>query len=78
MSCVRLVYIIDFISVLVCILILFNGWGVFILSLFDIYEFFELLVFILWGSVIFNFYVIFIFVIVVFIIVIDKVYGLMV
>lgn len=78
MSCVCLVYIIDFISVFVCILILLNGWGVFIFSLFDVYELLVLLVLILWGSVFFNFYVIFILFIVVYIIFVDKVYGFMV
>lgn len=75
MSRARLAYIIDSTSAPVCILILLNGWGAFILSLLDTYELPESSASILWGSVIFNFYAIFTLVIVAFTIASDKVHG---
>jgi Na+/H+ antiporter NhaC len=55
----RLAYIIDSTSAPVCILILLNGWGAFILALLNNYELSSASAVILWGSVPFNFYAIF-------------------
>ncbi|MDB2330639.1 sodium:proton antiporter [Alteromonas sp.] len=75
MSRARLAYIIDSTSAPVCILILLNGWGAFILSLLDSYELPASSASILWGSVAFNFYAIFTLVIVAYTIAADKVHG---
>lgn len=75
MSRARLAYIIDSTSAPVCILILLNGWGAFILSLLDAYELPASSASILWGSVIFNFYAIFTLIIVAYTIATDKVHG---
>ena len=58
MSRARLAYIIDSTSAPVCILILLNGWGAFVLGLLGNYELSESAVSILWGSVGYNFYAI--------------------
>lgn len=75
MSRARLAYIIDSTSAPVCILILLNGWGAFILSLLDAYELPASSASILWGSVIFNFYAIFTLIIVAYTIATDKLHG---
>jgi|TARA_R110002126_G_scaffold35208_6_gene108610 Na+/H+ antiporter NhaC len=75
MSRARLAYIIDSTSAPVCILILLNGWGAFILSLLDTYELPASSASILWGSVFFNFYAIFTLLIVAYTIAADKVHG---
>lgn len=75
MSRARLAYIIDSTSAPVCILILLNGWGAFILSLLDSYELPASSASILWGSVIFNFYAIFTLLIVAYTIATDKLHG---
>ena len=75
MSRARLAYIIDSTSAPVCILILLNGWGAFILSLLDSYSLPASSASILWGSVAFNFYAIFTLVIVAYTIAADKVHG---
>ena len=78
MSRARLAYIIDSTSAPVCILILLNGWGAFILSLLDAYELPGSSASILWGSVFFNFYAIFTLLIVAYTISADKVHGPMI
>ena len=78
MSRARLAYIIDSTSAPVCILILLNGWGAFILSLLDAYELPASSASILWGSVVFNFYAIFTLLIVAYTISADKVHGPMI
>ena len=78
MSRARLAYIIDSTSAPICILILLNGWGAFILSLLDAYELPASSASILWGSVFFNFYAIFTLLIVAYTISADKVHGPMV
>lgn len=75
MSRARLAYIIDSTSAPVCILILLNGWGAFVLSLLDSYELQATSAAILWGSVPLNFYALFTLAIVVYTIVTDKVHG---
>ncbi len=75
MSRARLAYIIDSTSAPVCILILLNGWGAYILGLLGNYELEESAVSVLWGSIGFNFYAIFTLLIVFYTIMFDKVHG---
>jgi len=56
MSRAKLAYIIDSTSAPVCILILLNGWGAFILVLLENYQFNATAATVLWGSVALNFY----------------------
>ena len=58
LSRAKLAYIIDSTSAPVCILILLNGWGAFILVLLSQYEFEQSSAAILWGTVTLNFYAI--------------------
>ena len=58
LSRAKLAYIIDSTSAPVCILILLNGWGAFILVLLSQYEFAATPAAILWGTVTLNFYAI--------------------
>ncbi|MBB1356291.1 Na+/H+ antiporter NhaC family protein, partial [Pseudoalteromonas sp. SR45-5] len=75
MSRARLAYIIDSTSAPVCILILLNGWGAFVLGLLGNYELGESAVSVLWGSVGYNFYAIITLAIVFYTIAFDKVHG---
>lgn len=75
MSRARLAYIIDSTSAPVCILVLLNGWGAYVLALLNNYELGESSVSILWGSVAFNFYAIIALLMVVYTVVTDKVHG---
>ena len=75
MSRARLAYVIDSTSAPICILILLNGWGAFILGLLDNFTLSESSVSILWGSVWFNFYAIFTLIIVAYTVITDKVHG---
>jgi len=75
MSRTRLAYIIDSTSAPVCILILLNGWGAFVLGLLSNYDLGEPAVSVLWGSVGYNFYAIITLLIVLYTIVFDKVHG---
>lgn len=56
LSRAKLAYIIDSTSAPVCILILLNGWGAFILVLLNNYNFGATSVAVLWGTVHLNFY----------------------
>lgn len=56
LSRAKLAYIIDSTSAPVCIMILLNGWGAFVLVLLNQYNFALSSAEVLWGSVIFNFY----------------------
>mgnify|MGYP000461718027 CR=1 FL=1 len=58
LSRAKLAYIIDSTSAPICILILLNGWGAFILVLLSQYEFAASPAAILWGTVTLNFYAI--------------------
>lgn len=58
MSRARLAYIIDSTSAPVCILILLNGWGAYVMGMLDQHELGASSVSILWQSVPFNFYAI--------------------
>lgn len=75
MSRARLAYIIDSTSAPICILILLNGWGAFILGLLSNYELEQSAVSILWGTIPFNFYAIIALALVVYTIMADKVHG---
>lgn len=56
LSRAKLAYIIDSTSAPVCILVLLNGWGAFVLALLGDYRFEESAASILWGTVALNFY----------------------
>jgi tetracycline resistance efflux pump len=75
MSRARLAYVIDSTSAPICILILLNGWGAFILALLSNYEFEQSAVSILWGTIPLNFYAIIALVLVLYTIMADKVHG---
>ncbi|MFT7412122.1 MAG: tetracycline resistance efflux pump [Paraglaciecola sp.] len=75
MSRARLAYIIDSTSAPICILILLNGWGAFILGLLSNYELEQSAVSILWGTIPLNFYAIIALGLVLYTILADKVHG---
>jgi tetracycline resistance efflux pump len=75
MSRARLAYIIDSTSAPICILILLNGWGAFILALLSNYELEQSPASILWGTIPLNFYAIIALLIVLYTILADKVHG---
>lgn len=75
MSRARLAYVIDSTSAPICILILLNGWGAFILALLSNYEFEQSAVSILWGTIPLNFYAIIALAIVLYTILADRVHG---
>jgi Na+/H+ antiporter NhaC len=75
MSRARLAYIIDSTSAPVCILILLNGWGAYVLALLSGYELEQASVSILWGSTVFNFYALITLALVLFTVVSGKVFG---
>lgn len=56
LSRAKLAYIIDSTSAPICILILLNGWGAYVLALLSQYEFEQSAAEILWGTVTLNFY----------------------
>jgi len=66
LSRAKLAYIIDSTSAPICILILLNAWGAYILALLNTYEFEQTTAQILWGTVPLNFYAIVTLIIVVF------------
>ncbi len=75
MSRARLAYIIDSTSAPICILILLNGWGAFVLSLLNNYDLEQSSVSILWGTIPFNFYAIITLLVVLYTILTDRVHG---
>ena len=75
MSRARLAFIIDSTSAPVCILVLLNGWGAYVLALLNNYDLGQSSVSILWGSVAFNFYAIIALCMVFYTVVTDKVHG---
>lgn len=75
LSRAKLAYIIDSTSAPVCILILLNGWGAFVLSLLNNYEFGMSSASVLWGTVHLNFYAIVTLIIVFFTASTGKLYG---
>jgi Na+/H+ antiporter NhaC len=75
MSRARLAFIIDSTSAPMCILVLLNGWGAYVLGLLSNYELEESAVSILWGTIPFNFYAIIILLIVFYTVSSKKVFG---
>lgn len=75
LSRAKLAYIIDSTSAPVCILILLNGWGAFILVLLNNYDFGVTSVAVLWGTVSLNFYPIITLIIVFFTAFTGRYYG---
>lgn len=75
MSRARLAYIIDSTSAPICILILLNGWGAYVLALLSNYELEQSAAQILWGTVPLNFYAIVTLAIVLYTVVTTKVHG---
>ena len=75
LSRAKLAYIIDSTSAPVCILILLNGWGAFVLGLLNNYEFGISSASVLWGTIHFNFYAIVTLIFVLFTSATGKLYG---
>jgi Na+/H+ antiporter NhaC len=75
MSRARLAYIIDSTSAPVCILILLNAWGAYVLGLISNYELSASPVSVLIGSIAFNFYAWFALALVLYTVLTGKVYG---
>lgn len=75
MSRARLAYIIDSTSSPICIIILLNGWGAYVLGLLSTYELPLPAVSVLLGSIPLNFYALFTLAVVLYTIISGKVYG---
>ena len=75
MSRARLAFIIDSTSAPVCILVLLNGWGAYVLGLLNNYELELSSMSVLWGTIPFNFYAIIALLMVAYTVITDKVYG---
>ena len=75
LSRAKLAYIIDSTSAPICILILLNAWGAYVLALLSTYEFEVSAVEILWGTIPFNFYAIVTLIIVFYSAITGKYYG---
>ncbi len=75
MSRARLAYVIDSTSAPVCILILLNGWGAYILGLLSSYELPSSALIVLWSTLPYNFYAWLTLVVVGYTIFADKVHG---
>lgn len=75
MSRARLAYIIDSTSAPICILILLNAWGAYVLALLGSYELEQSAVSILWGSIPFNFYALVTLGLVFYTVLADRVHG---
>nr|WP_269836614.1 Na+/H+ antiporter NhaC family protein [Rheinheimera soli] len=75
MSRARLAYIVDSTSAPICILVLLNGWGAYVLGLLSTYNLPESAISVLIGSIPLNFYALFTLMVVFYTIYTDKVYG---
>lgn len=75
MSRARLAYIIDSTSAPICIIILLNGWGAYILGLLSNYSLGDNAVSVLIGTIPLNFYALFTLTVVLYTIITGKVYG---
>jgi Na+/H+ antiporter NhaC len=75
MSRARLAYVIDSTSAPVCILILLNGWGAYILALLSSYELSQNPIQILWSTLPYNVYAWLTLVVVAYTIISDRVHG---
>ncbi|GAB2909345.1 Na+/H+ antiporter NhaC family protein [Rheinheimera gaetbuli] len=75
MSRARLAYIIDSTSAPICIIILLNGWGAYVLGLLSTYSLGDSAVSVLIGTIPLNFYALFTLAVVLYTIITGKVYG---
>ena len=75
LSRARLAYIIDSTSAPICILILLNGWGAYVLALLEGYDLGQSSVSVLWGSTLFNFYALTTLALVAYTVISNKVHG---
>jgi len=75
LSRAKLAYIIDSTSAPICILIMLNAWGAYILALLQSYEFDATAIEILWGTIPFNFYALVTLTIVFYSVTTGKYYG---
>lgn len=75
MSRARLAYIVDSTSAPICIIILLNGWGAYILGLLSVYELEKSPVSILLGTIPLNFYALITLAVVLFTVITGNVYG---
>jgi len=75
MSRARLAFIIDSTSAPVCILVLLNGWGAYVLGLLKNYELGQSSMSVLWGTIPYNFYAIIAILMVVYTVITDNVHG---
>ncbi|WP_166836308.1 Na+/H+ antiporter NhaC family protein [Rheinheimera pleomorphica] len=75
MSRARLAYIIDSTSAPICIIILLNGWGAYILGLLSTYSLGDNAISVLIGTIPLNFYALFTLALVLYTIISGKVYG---
>jgi Na+/H+ antiporter NhaC len=75
MSRARLAFIIDSTSAPVCILVLLNGWGAYVLGLLNNYELGQSSMSVLWGTIPYNFYAIIAILMVAYTVITDNVHG---
>jgi len=75
MSRARLAFMIDSTSAPVCILVLLNGWGAYVLGLLNNYDLGQSSMSILWGTIPFNFYAIIALLMVAYTVSTDRVHG---
>ena len=75
MSRARLAFIIDSTSAPVCILVLLNGWGAYVLGLLNNYELGQSSMSVLWGTISYNFYAIIAILMVAYTVITDNVHG---
>lgn len=75
MSRARLAFLIDSTSAPICILVLLNGWGAYVLGLLNNYELEQSSIEILWGTIPFNFYALIALLMVIYTVLSDRVHG---
>ncbi len=75
LSRAKLAYIIDSTSAPICILILLNAWGAYVLALISSYDFEQTAIEIVWGTIPFNFYALITLIIVFYSVTTGKYYG---
>ncbi len=75
MSRARLAFMIDSTSAPICILILLNGWGAYVLGLLNNYELGQSSVSVLWGTIPYNFYAIIALLMVAYTVITNRVHG---
>ena len=75
MSRARLAFMIDSTAAPVCILVLLNGWGAYVLGLLNNYDLGQSSMSVLWGTIPFNFYAIIALIVVAYTVITDRVHG---